>query len=206
MNYTSNYDSPLGKILLACDDEGLTLVSFVGSEGKEGGGHSLIDEAKRWLDVYFAGGVPDFVPTLNPSGTEFQRRVWEVLRGIPRGTTTTYGAIVRELGCRSAQAVGQAVGRNPISIIIPCHRVLGSDGSLTGYAGGLKRKAELLRLEGVKYPPQFSEGGLCYVFIQSQKLKVPFVEPVCLQSLRLSLKGDHCHQYNLRLKHHMKFL
>ncbi|MBQ7155449.1 MAG: methylated-DNA--[Synergistaceae bacterium] len=146
---TGEYDSPLGKILLACDDEGLTLLSFVGAGEQEGRGHSVIDEAKRWLDVYFAGGVPDFVLPLNPSGTEFQRRVWEALRRIPYGQSTTYGAIARELGCRSAQAVGQAVGRNPIGIIIPCHRVLGSDGSLTGYAGGLERKAALLRLEGV---------------------------------------------------------
>ena len=80
MNYTSDYDSPLGKLLLACDDEGLTLVSFVGAGEQEGRGHSFIDEAKRWLDVYFAGRVPDFVPPLNPLGTEFQCRVWEVLR------------------------------------------------------------------------------------------------------------------------------
>ena len=155
MVYTSDYDSPPGKILLACDDEGLTELWFYGQkyfsvlDGRAYERPAII-EAKRWLDVYFAGRVPDFMPPLNPSGTEFQRRVWEVLLRIPYGQTTTYGAIARELGCRSAQAVGQAVGRNPISIIIPCHRVLGSDGSLTGYAGGLKRKAELLRLECVK--------------------------------------------------------
>ena len=99
--------------------------------------------------MYFAGGVPDFTLPLNPSGTEFQRKVWEVLLGIPYGQTMTYGAIARELSCGSAQAVGQAVGRNPIGIIIPCHRVVGADGSLTGYAEGLDRKRALLKLEGL---------------------------------------------------------
>ncbi|MBQ7544549.1 MAG: methylated-DNA--[Synergistaceae bacterium] len=149
----SSYDSPLGKIMIACDDEGLTLLSFGQPCAEEGAGHPVINDAKRWLDVYFAGDVPDFTPPLHYEGTDFQRRVWKALLGVPYGRTTTYKAIADELGCRSAQAVGQAVGRNPISIIIPCHRVIGSDGSLTGYAGGLERKAALLRLEGVKISP-----------------------------------------------------
>lgn len=107
------------------------------------------DEDSEHPNLYFADEVPDFVPPLNPSGTEFQRKVWEVLLRIPYGRTTTYGAIARELGCRSAQAVWQAVDRNPIGIIIPCHRVVGHDGSLTGYAGGLERKAALPRLEKI---------------------------------------------------------
>ena len=103
--------------------------------------------------MYFGGGVPDFLPPLNLEGTDFQRRVWDVLLGIPYGQTTTYGAIASELGCRSAQAVGQAVGRNPIGIIIPCHRVVGADRGLTGYAWGLEKRAALLRLEDVKISP-----------------------------------------------------
>ena len=107
----------------------------------------------RWLDLYFAGKEPDFSPALNPTGTTFQMLVWAILQTIPYGGTTTYGAIAKRLekstGKRmSAQAVGGAVGRNPISILIPCHRVIGADGSLTGYAGGLNKKEYLLRTEG----------------------------------------------------------
>ena len=107
----------------------------------------------RWLDLYFAGKEPDFSPALNPTGTAFQMSVWAILQTIPFGETTTYGAIARRLEEQtkkrmSAQAVGGAVGRNPISIIVPCHRVIGADGSLTGYAGGLDKKEYLLRTEG----------------------------------------------------------
>ena len=101
----------------------------------------------RWLDLYFSGRKPDFLPPIKLIGTPFQRRVWQALMDIPYGTTTTYGALARRVGCRSAQAVGQAVGHNPVAIIVPCHRVIGSDGSLTGYAYGMERKEYLLRLE-----------------------------------------------------------
>ena len=101
----------------------------------------------RWLDCYFSGHCPDFLPPLALQGTPFQRRVWWALMDIPYGATTTYGALARSVGCRSAQAVGQAVGRNPVAIIVPCHRVVGSDGTLTGYAYGLERKEYLLKLE-----------------------------------------------------------
>ena len=147
--YTCNYDSPLGKILLACDDEWLTRLQFTDSEHKSSS-HTILDAAKRWLDVYFAGNVPDCTPPLALKGTDFQLRVWECLRRIPYGHTTTYKAIAQELSCRAAQAVGQAVAHNPIAVIIPCHRVIAADGSLTGYAGGIDRKAALLKLEGVK--------------------------------------------------------
>ena len=115
----------------------------------------VLSEAKRWLDVYFTGREPDFLPPLHPAGSPFRQEVWALLRQIPYGETTTYRAlaeaVARKRGLRqmSAQAVGGAVGHNPISIIVPCHRVVGSDGSLTGYAGGLERKVQLLRLEGV---------------------------------------------------------
>ena len=148
MMYTRNYDSPLGRIVLACDDEGLMSLGFDDAE-HESSSHPVLDEAKKWLDVYFSGGVPDFTPPLNLKGTAFQLRVWDFLRSIPYGHTMTYGRIAQALSCGSAQAIGQAVGHNPIAIIIPCHRVLGSDGSLTGYSGGIERKTALLKLEGI---------------------------------------------------------
>lgn len=113
----------------------------------------MLSEARRWLDVYFGGQEPDFTPPLHPAGSAFQQEVWGLLRRIPCGQTTTYGALAKRLAAErglsrmSAQAVGGAVGHNVISIIIPCHRVVGTNGSLTGYAGGIDKKAALLRLE-----------------------------------------------------------
>ena len=116
---------------------------------------AVFDQTKRWLDLYFSGREPGFTPALNPVGSAFRRAVWEILLKIPYGKTTTYGQIAREIAAArglakmSAQAVGGAVGHNEISIIIPCHRVIGAHGSLTGYAGGIDRKIKLLKLEGV---------------------------------------------------------
>ena len=110
-------------------------------------------QTQQWLEVYFSGKAPDFTPPIALSSTPFRMAVWEILRSIPYGQTMTYGQIARILADRSglpkmsAQAVGNAVGRNPISLIVPCHRVIGANGSLTGYAGGLERKAYLLALE-----------------------------------------------------------
>lgn len=112
-----------------------------------------ITEAKRWLDIYFAGKEPDFLPPLHPTGSAFRQSVWEILLKIPYGQTITYGDIARQLAAKrglanmSAQAVGGAVGHNEISVIIPCHRVVGANGSLTGYAGGIDKKIKLLELE-----------------------------------------------------------
>ena len=109
--------------------------------------------AKRWLDIYFTGKEPDFTPPLHPIGSAFRQSVWEILLQIPFGKTTTYGEIAKQLSEKmgrsrmSAQAVGGAVGHNEISIIIPCHRVVGTNGSLTGYAGGIDKKVKLLELE-----------------------------------------------------------
>ena len=117
----------------------------------------MFNRVREWLDIYFSGKAPDFTPPLAIEGASpFRRRVWEILLQIPFGGTLTYGQIAariqRETGKRvSAQAVGGAVGHNPISIIIPCHRVVGSDGSLTGYAGGLDKKLALLKLEGADF-------------------------------------------------------
>ena len=155
MTYTQHYDSPLGGILLAADDVGLTGLWFDGqkyfarglSNERIAQETSVLAEAKRWLDIYFTGKEPDFTPPLHLIGSDFRRRVWKRLLEIPYGQTTTYGALLG--GGMSAQAVGGAVGHNPISIIVPCHRVIGANGSLTGYAGGIDKKIGLLTLEGV---------------------------------------------------------
>lgn len=162
MQYISHYHSPLGDILLAADSAGLTGLWFEGQKyfalylDKEHEEKELpvFEEAKRWLDIYFSGKNPDFQVPLHFTGTDFQNEVWEILYAIPYGQTTTYGEIAAQLAKKrglprmSPQAVGGAVGHNEISIIVPCHRVVGASGSLTGYAGGIEKKIELLRLEG----------------------------------------------------------
>ncbi|HZB68433.1 MAG TPA: methylated-DNA--[protein]-cysteine S-methyltransferase, partial [Ornithinibacter sp.] len=122
-----------------------------GSPGHERGGTALLRRAHDQLTEYFAGERRTFDLPLRPRGTDFQRRVWDVLATVPWGTTTTYGALAARLGLPpgAARAVGAANGANPIPVVLPCHRVIGSDGTLTGYAGGLERKALLLRLERV---------------------------------------------------------
>ena len=159
MTYTMHYDSPIGGILLSADEIGLTGLWFDGAkyfaknlpETRAERQTQVLSEAARWLNVYFSGKEPDFTPPLNPIGSPFQRAVWKLLLEIPYGKTATYGALAKEIGGKmSAQAVGGAVGHNPISIIIPCHRVVGSDGSLTGYAGGVDKKYHLLALEGAE--------------------------------------------------------
>lgn len=158
MLFLTHYASPLGPILLAADETGLTglwfegqkyFPSFLGVDYQEKE-TPILTETARWLDVYFSGKDPDILPPLHPQGSPFRQTVWDILLTIPRGQTMTYGEIARRLGVRSAQAVGGAVGHNPISILIPCHRVVGSDGSLTGYAGGFDRKTRLLQLEGAR--------------------------------------------------------
>lgn len=161
MIYTQHYESPLGGILLAADETGLTGLWFDGEKyyadnlaaEHEARDTQALGAAKRWLDVYFAGKEPDFLPPLHPIGSAFRQEVWQLLLEIPYGQTTTYGALAHRLAERrglrhmSAQAVGGAVGHNEISILIPCHRVVGTSGSLTGYAGGIDKKLSLLRLE-----------------------------------------------------------
>lgn len=161
MQYTSRYRSPLGEMLLAADETGVTGLWFAGQKyfarhlDKEHAEKEipLFATVKHWLDVYFAGSEPDLTVPLHFTGTAFQNEVWEILCTIPYGQTTTYGEIAKQLAARrglphmSAQAVGGAVGHNPISILVPCHRVVGLGGSLTGYAGGLERKRCLLALE-----------------------------------------------------------
>lgn len=161
MTYIQHYSSPLGGILLAADEIGLTGSWFDGEKyfaGNLPAEHvarqtPILAEAARWLDIYFTGKEPGFTPPLHPIGSAFRQAVWEILLQIPYGQTTTYGEIARQLAEKqglekmSAQAVGGAVGHNEISIIIPCHRVVGTSGSLTGYAGGIGKKVKLLELE-----------------------------------------------------------
>ena len=161
MTYRASYLSPLGAITLASDGKALTGLWFDGQKcfARDLSGERVdqetpaLTEARRWLDIYFTGKEPDFLPPLHPTGSEFRKAVWEILLQIPYGQTTTYGEIARQLAEKqglarmSAQAVGGAVGHNKISIIIPCHRVVGTSGSLTGYAGGIEKKVRLLQLE-----------------------------------------------------------
>lgn len=163
MQYTSTYHSPLGDILIAADDKGLTGLWFEGQKyyalyldkENETRETKILKDTKKWLDIYFTGKEPDFTPPLHFTGTCFQEEVWAILSTIPYGKTMTYGEIASILAKRkgltrmSAQAVGGAVGHNEISIIVPCHRVVGSQGSLTGYAGGIDKKVALLKLEKV---------------------------------------------------------
>ena len=170
MIYTNTYESPLGSMLLAGDEQGLTGLWF--TEGGRFAGAGLKQEArqretdyfdrtKEWLDVYFSGRDPGPVPPIHLVGSAFRNRVGEILCAIPYGETVTYGWIARQiagergLAKMSPQAVGGAVGRNPICILVPCHRVVGAGGSLTGYGGGLWRKKALLELEGVN-PRRFT--------------------------------------------------
>ena len=155
MTYIQHYGSPLGDILLAADEVGLTGLWFTGQKYFARGLAAdpmeqetpVLAQTKRWLDTYFSGKEPDLLPPLHPQGSAFRKQVWDMLLEIPYGKTTTYSEIAKALGIASAQAVGGAVGHNEISIIIPCHRVVGANGSLTGYAGGMDRKIKLLELE-----------------------------------------------------------
>ncbi len=160
MNPTVVYSavsSPLGDLLLTASGRGLSGVYFAGQRWFPTDRTGWVRDdrrltaAQRWLKDYFAGHAPVFADALDPSGTEFQQAVWRTLQTIPRGSTRTYRQIAEALGRPSAaRAAGAAIGRNPISLLVPCHRVVGQDGTLTGYAGGLERKEYLLRLEGAR--------------------------------------------------------
>ena len=161
MDYIRFYNSPMGEILLRSNGEALTGLYLRGqkysgeyfSEKQEEKELPVFDRTSQWLDIYFAGREPDFPPPLCLKGTPFREEVWKILLRIPYGKTVTYGDIAREMagkrgvGKMSAQAVGGAVGHNPVSLIVPCHRGVGADGSLTGYGGGIDKKVKLLTLE-----------------------------------------------------------
>ena len=161
MGYIHCYQSPLGRITLASDGQALTGLWFdnqkyfgttlSGEDKKEN--LLIFEQAVRWLDIYFGGKEPEFTPPLSMKTTPFRKSVWEILLTIPFGQTMTYKEIAKQIAKKrgitrmSAQAVGGAVAHNSISLIIPCHRVVGTNGSLTGYAGGMDRKAQLLKME-----------------------------------------------------------
>jgi methylated-DNA-[protein]-cysteine S-methyltransferase len=156
MKFYTTMDSPIGPLLLVSDGQALTGLYMVehrhglspASDWVQDECAVPLPEARAQLEAYFAGERTDFDLPLAPRGTDFQRRVWSELRAIPYGTTISYGELARRVGSPAAvRAVGQANGRNPISIIVPCHRVIGASGKLTGYGGGLDRKAALLDLE-----------------------------------------------------------
>ena len=161
MESAQYYESPIGKMLLTADTDGLTGIWFEGQKFYPlhpeiiyaDKNTEILKKAAEWLDSYFSGNNPDFRLPLRLNGTSFQKAVWDILLKIPYGDTMTYGEIAqmiaKQMGYQtmSAQAVGGAVGHNRISIVIPCHRVLGTNGSLTGYAGGIWRKEALLKLE-----------------------------------------------------------
>lgn len=161
MNYMCKYNSEIGNIIIVSDGENLTGLWFEGQkhflnlfeEQKEE--LEIFTKTKKWLDIYFSGKRPEFSIPVLFSGTEFRVKVWNILKEIPYGEVITYGDIAKRLaeekGIKkmSAQAVGAAVGHNPISIIVPCHRVIGNNNNLTGYAGGLDKKKRLLEIEGI---------------------------------------------------------
>ena len=172
MTYITSIPSPLGLLTLSSNGTHITGLwikgqkyfgSTLGEAGKQKAQKEndtsvslpVFEEAKRWLDIYFSGKEPDFMPPLAPAGSGFRQMVWEILQAVPYGQTITYGQIAEKCAEKlgrasmSAQAVGGAVGHNPISIMIPCHRVLGARGSMTGYAAGVEVKERLLRLERV---------------------------------------------------------
>ncbi len=159
-------ESPVGTLTVTGCDEAVTGLWL---EGQKYFGSTMepgmtpvelpvFDQLRAWLAQYFAGGKPEFLPPLQPEGTPFRQAIWQKMLEIPYGQTTTYRELTKSMNAQSdhptsARAVGGAVGHNPISILIPCHRVVGADGSLTGYAGGLERKIQLLRLEGAALEP-----------------------------------------------------
>ncbi len=161
MDFTHHYSSPLGGITMASDGECLTGLWFdeqkyfadTLSVQREEKDLDVFRRTDNWLDIYFSGKEPNFTPPLRMKGTEFRQEVWQILLTIPFGKTMTYGEIAKILADRrgnnsmSAQAVGGAVAHNPVSLIIPCHRVIGTNGALTGYAGGLDKKTWLLDME-----------------------------------------------------------
>lgn len=161
MNYIHHYTSPLGEIIMASDGTALTGLWFEGQkyfdavliENFQEKNLPVFEQTVQWLELYLSGKVPGFTPPLSMNTTPFRKSVWNILLTIPFGKTMTYKEIAAQIASgrglmqMSAQAVGGAVGHNPISLIIPCHRVIGTDGSLTGYAGGLERKRQLLTME-----------------------------------------------------------
>ena len=159
MPHTCLVNTPIGTMRAAAEAEALTGLWFVGQKYYpawmdsrcDAPEYPVFEPLRNWLTDYFAGKCPKQTIPLSPQGTDFQQSVWELLMKIPQGQVVTYGEIAKQLNCKSAQAVGGAVGHNPISILIPCHRVIGANGGITGYAGGVDKKQSLLKIEKAVY-------------------------------------------------------
>lgn len=159
MKYISEYESPLGKLILISDGESLNELCFdnkdISKEFVINNDLPIFQTTKTWLDIYFSGNQPNFIPLIKTSGSDFRKLIGDIMLSIPFGQTVTYGEIAKTVAKKlgkdkmSAQAVGGAVGHNPVPIIIPCHRVIGANGNLTGYGGGIVRKLRLLKLEKI---------------------------------------------------------
>ena len=156
--YTTTYTSPLGPIVIESDGQAITSLRFCCEKAsavpKEAPKEAvptppIIAETIQWLDDYFAGKRPCNVPRINPQGTDFQKRIWQTLLTIPYGETVSYGELARMVGCRSARAVGQAVGANHVALLIPCHRVIAAHGKIGGYEYGIEIKKRLLKVENI---------------------------------------------------------
>lgn len=186
--YIHFYDSPLGELVMSSDGSaliGLGLASQQAAGAAIAGSRPqektlpIFQETARWLDAYFRGRAPSFTPKLKLSGSDFQKRVCEIMLTIPYGKTVTYGEIAAQIACErgiprmSAQAVGGAVGANPILLIVPCHRVIGAGGNLTGYGAGMERKIQLLTLEKVDMTNLFVPKG------KSLPKKQPLSKSLC---------------------------
>jgi len=163
MVFFATYNSPLGHIVIESNGEALTGLRFREEKTQATSSLPIFDEVRRWLDDYFAGkqtenavmgAKTDGQIAVLPKGTAFQQRVWQALLTIPYGKTVSYGELARMVGCKSAQAVGQAVGANPIALLIPCHRIIAAHGQLGGYAYGIELKRHLLECEKRHYPTQ----------------------------------------------------
>ena len=149
MNNVFYYASPLGTLRIAEENGALVISAFVSETAETAPSSPVLSEAKRWLDRYFQGRDPGPVPPCDPKGTPFQKAVWTALSAVPYGETVTYGQLAERMGLspRHARAVGNALHRNPLLLFLPCHRVVGSNGALTGFAGGIERKKALLEFE-----------------------------------------------------------
>lgn len=149
--YISSYESPIGKLTMLSNGQSLCYLGVtipqIAHNAIQENNLAIFAETKSWLDTYFTGEKPDFTPQIEHHGTDFQRKIWHELMNIDYGFTATYGEIAKHVGCKSAQAVGQAIGRNPILIIIPCHRIVAAHGKLGGYSAGIERKIWLLENE-----------------------------------------------------------
>ena len=156
--FTTIYTSPIGPIVIESDGQAITSLRFCCEKASAAPQEAsketattppIITETIQWLDDYFAGKRPCNVPRINPQGTDFQKRVWQTLLTIPYGETVSYGELARMVGCRSARAVGQAVGANHVALLIPCHRVIAAHGKIGGYEYGIEIKKRLLKVENI---------------------------------------------------------